>query len=433
VWCVYADPIEIKQTGEFEMQTFTGYEYLLMDAANHFGMDKELFEPRIQWAQDNLADLESLVDKADCPALYTKAVMAIRKAQRGEPTGHRVGLDAVCSGMQIMSVLTGCVAGATATGLIDPNRRADAYTDLTSIMRRFIPGLPDSERGKIKNACMTSLYGSKAEPKKEFGDGTDELNAFYKSMYIMAPGACDLLSDLLDSWQPYALSHDWKLPDGFDAHVPTREVVEKRIEVAELGGTRFTYQYKENVGLEYDRKNAANMVHSVDVYLLRSLIRRCNYDRDIMEWASEYIEMVLLERSIDVPDAYCDETWCNETFRYLKERYEATNMPDVRILDHSREYEIRAMSTQHLQALAKIVNQMLEHKPFPVIAIHDEFTAHANNMNQLRAHYIEIMAGLADSTILDDIFQHLHGTTCNYTKLSTNLADKIRISNYALC
>jgi len=94
---------------------------------------------------------------------------------------------------------------------------------------------------------------------------------------------------------------------------------------------------------------------------------------------------------------------------------------------------MRAMTTQHLKALAKIVNQMLEHKPFPVIAIHDEFTAHANNINHLRAHYIGIMAGIADSTILDDIFQQLHGTTCSYTKLFTNLADKIRISNYALC
>jgi len=414
------------------MQLFTGWEYLLIDAANHAGYDKELFEARIQWAQDNLADLESLVDQADCPALYTKAVMAIRKAQRGEPTGHRVGLDAVCSGLQIMSALTGCISGAAATGLIDPNRRADAYTDLTSIMRRFIPGLPDSERGKIKNACMTSLYGSKAEPKKEFGDGTDELNAFYKSMYIMAPGACDLLSDLLDSWQPYALSHDWKLPDGFDARVPTREVVEKRIEVAELGGTRFTYQYKENVGLEYDRKNAANMVHSVDAYLLRSLIRRCNYDHKVMSWAASYIELVLLERSLGTSMQTSDD-WLNEDFLRLRERYEATNMPDVRILDYVQEFEMRAMTTQHLKALAKIVNQMLEHKPFPVIAIHDEFTAHANNINHLRAHYIEIMAGLADSTILDDIFQHLHGTACNYTKLSTNLADKIRQSNYAIC
>jgi len=174
-------------------------------------------------------------------------------------------------------------------------------------------------------------------------------------------------------------------------------------------------------------------VHSIDAYVLRSLIRRCNYDREVMEWVAREIEVVLLERSMDVPDAHTDAFWCDDTFRYLLERYEATRMPDIRILDYAQHEEIRAMSSDHLRALAKIVNQMLEHKPFPIIAVHDEFKCHANNMNWLRAHYIEIMAGLAESTILDDIFQHLHGQPCQYDKLSHNLADKIRQSNYAIC
>lgn len=80
------------------MELFTGYEYLLIDAANQAGHDKLLFDERIQWATDHLEDLEELAGEADEPALYMKAVQAIRKAQQGKPTGHMVGLDAVCSG-----------------------------------------------------------------------------------------------------------------------------------------------------------------------------------------------------------------------------------------------------------------------------------------------------------------------------------------------
>ena len=83
------------------MQMFTGYEYLLIDCANNFGKDKLLFEDRIQWATDNLDHLEDLLHESDEPPMYAKAVMAIRKAQAGLPTGHRVSFDAVCSGMQI--------------------------------------------------------------------------------------------------------------------------------------------------------------------------------------------------------------------------------------------------------------------------------------------------------------------------------------------
>ena len=80
------------------MKTFTGFEYLLIDCANHFGLDKMLFEDRIQWARDNLDQLESLTGKAESAYLFMKTVAAIRKAQLKVPTGHLVALDAVCSG-----------------------------------------------------------------------------------------------------------------------------------------------------------------------------------------------------------------------------------------------------------------------------------------------------------------------------------------------
>lgn len=414
------------------MQEYTGWEYLLIDLANHAGRDKDLFEERIQWATDNLDNLEDLIQGADEPALYEKAVMDVRKVLNGEPTGHRVSLDAVCSGLQVMSALTGCETGANATGLVDPNRRADAYTDVTAAMRKILVNMTDVSRDDAKDATMHSLYGSIKSPKDIFGDGTEAHKGFYKALAQVAPGALELLEDLRNSWQPFALNHAWTLPDGFDAKVNVLQKVEARIEVDELDHASFAYEYYVNEGTESGLSNIANCVHSVDGYVLRSLVRRCDYDPAIIGWAAGYIEMLLLERHLGTSVESSDD-WLDEDFLRLRDRYTATQMPDIRILDYAQEFELRAMSTAHLKGLAGIVNMMLEHKPFHVLTVHDDFSCLPNNVNHMRKHYREIFAQMAESTILDDILSQLYGVQGTFPKKSNTLATKIRKSAYAIC
>lgn len=247
------------------MKMYSGFEYLLIDLANAYGHDKLLFDERIQWARDNMDQLEALADQAETKPLYIKALMAIRKAQAGLPTGHMVGVDGCCSGIQVMSVLTGCVAGATSTGLITPNKRADAYYETTKIMNEILSGVGGSvsvPRKKAKAALMTSFYGSKKTPKDLFGEDTPELSAFYQAAQIIAPGAWELLQDLLASWQPYALEHSWKMPDGYDVRIKVMTKKEARIEVDELDHASFTYEFYENEGQKKGLSNAANVTHS---------------------------------------------------------------------------------------------------------------------------------------------------------------------------
>lgn len=145
------------------MKFFSGYEYLLIDVATQYGLDKLTFEERMNWTNSMLAAtptmLEEVTYQAENKPLYQKAVMALRKAQQGLPTGHLVGLDATCSGIQIMSVLTGCVSGANATGLIDPNVRADAYSSTTKKMNDILGGGLTIPRADAKRALMTLEIG----------------------------------------------------------------------------------------------------------------------------------------------------------------------------------------------------------------------------------------------------------------------------------
>ena len=409
---------------------YTGYQWLLIDAATQYGHDKLTFEERMAWTQEHLDDLEMMSQSADTGPLYQKAVLAIRKAQQGLPTGHLVGVDGTCSGIQMMSVLTGCIAGATSTGLVDPNVRADAYSACTETMKELLGGGLEVSRSDAKQALMTSYYGSKAEPKNLFGEDTPELEAFYQAAQTIAPGAWELLQDLLASWKPYALQHCWVLPDGFDARIKVMTKKEARIEVDELDHATFTYEFYENQGQKSGLANAANLVHSVDAYVLRSMHRRCNYDRDMVEQASLILETELLNRILG---ATREAGVPSGKAGYYVEHYLRSGVPDVTVLPFLTLENVKLLTRQHLEALSTIVNGMLQYKPFELVTIHDEFKAHPNNINWVRYQYKEILAELADSNLLDDLLSQLHGVPGTFKKLSNNLGELIRKSAYGLC
>lgn len=411
-------------------KTYTGWQYLLIDAATHYGHDKATFEQRIAFIEANLHQLEALADRAETKPLYLKAVQAIRKAQQGLPTGHLVGVDGCCSGIQVMSVLTGCHAGAKATGLVDPDVRADAYSACTEAMDVILGGGFHVSRKDAKSALMTSFYGSKAQPKIIFGEETPEISAFYEAAKTIAPGAWELLQDLLASWQPYALEHRWVLPDGFDARIKVMQKKEARIEVDELDHATFTYEFYENQGSKKGLSNAANLTHSVDAYILRCMHRRLNYDRALVEHAAALLEIEMIARQLgQMPQPVDSRDPVTEYIRH----YERSTVADVVILPYLTAENTRYLSRAHLDKLAEMVNGMLQYQPFELVTIHDEFKAHPNNINWVRWQYKEILADIADSNLLDDLLSQIHGVPGTFNKLSNNLGDVIRHSNYGLC
>jgi hypothetical protein len=416
------------------MKNFTGWQWLLIDAANQYGHDKKLFEERIEWTESMIAQgpgyLEAKAPMAETKPLYLKAVMAIRKAQQGIPTGHMVGVDACCSGIQVMSALTGCTAGATATGLVDPNVRADAYTSVTNEMSTILGSAVAVSRKDAKDATMTAFYGSKLVPKALFGEDTPELDAFYRAASTVAPGAWELLQDLLASWQPYALSHGWKLPDGFDARVKVMAKREVRIEVDELDHATFTYEFFENQGSRTGLSNVANLTHSMDAYVLREMHRRCNYDREVMEHVAVLIEMEQINRNLGNDTQGFD---AGDRVVYYIDQCRRSTLVSAVILPHLTEGDMSSLDGAHLEALASLVNGMLAYQPFPLVTVHDEFKAHANNINHVRYQYKEILAEIADSEVLSDLMSQIHGTPGMSTKINLQLGDLIRGSNYGLC
>lgn len=243
------------------MEMFTGVEYLKLDIANSFGLDKALFAERLAWVNQHLHELEDLWEQADEPMLYISGVMALREAQADMPIGHLVAFDACSSGLQLMAVMGGCLVTARNTGLVDPMVRSDIYTQCTQEMQQRVT-LKPVDRKEVKQALMTRFYGSVANPKAIFGEDTPELAAFYAATQAVAPGPSDLMQDMLNAWQDGALEHRWTLPDGFVVHVKVMQQKLVKFEVDELNHATFSHIVYVNEGEKKGISLPANIVHS---------------------------------------------------------------------------------------------------------------------------------------------------------------------------
>jgi DNA-directed RNA polymerase len=69
---------------------------------------------------------------------------------------------------------------------------------------------------------------------------------------------------------------------------------------------------------------------------------------------------------------------------------------------------------------------------FHLLTIHDSFWAHPNYMNQVRKNYVDILARISRSNVLDSVLSELSGQTIKVEKASVNLHKHITNANYAL-
>jgi DNA-directed RNA polymerase len=264
------------------MQKFTPYEYVLIAIANANGMDKNQWEERIDWSEKftkmSYADQLDYA-KTQCseePILMAKAINAHHEIVKGNEIGFMCNLDATASGIQIMSAVTGCHASAVKVNLIDNGKRNDVYQDVATDMNNDF-GTAVS-RTDLKKPIMTTFYGSNAQPKKLFGIGTPELEAFNNAMKHGLRGAYQLLLDIQSLQDATTKLYKWTLPDGHTSYVPVMTAVDKKVEIAELNKATFTFRTKVNQPRDFDLSLPANVVHSIDGYIVRQLYRRA-YER----------------------------------------------------------------------------------------------------------------------------------------------------------
>ena len=102
-------------------------------------------------------------------------------------------------------------------------------------------------------------------------------------------------------------------------------------------------------------------------------------------------------------------------------------------VEHLTSKIIDKLSYDYSWTLIQLIQKVLNKPVFKVLFIHDEFKCHPNYMNYVRQIYIDLMAELADSRIMNAILSDITGETIVINKLSDDLSNEIRTSEYAIC
>lgn len=254
------------------MQTFSGLDYMKIDVANCFGLDKETWDHRLTWFEVNKENLEELVADASEPYLMAKAVLAYREVQKGNPVSHTMFMDATNSGLQLMACLSGCYETAKRCNLVNTGNREDAYGYVADEMNKLLEPSERVTRADIKQPCMTHYYCKTSQ--ESLSEAQEKV--FYQVLSKLFSGAEDVKDVIQSCWNPRALEHKWTMPDGFEVVCKVKEMVDAHIEIDELNHSTFTYRFEANQPSKRSSSLCPNIIHSIDSYVVREMVRRSN-------------------------------------------------------------------------------------------------------------------------------------------------------------
>jgi DNA-directed RNA polymerase len=254
-----------------------GINGLKIAVAGYAGLDKLTWQERIDWFDVTVEKDPDFRDiEWDKPILGPKAVRAYKDAIADKEVKFLMELDATSSGIQLMSVLSGCKISAKTCNLVRTGKREDIYTFLVDKMNKKLVGKDLVNRKKIKKPLMTKFYNSEAVPKKSFN--RRQLKAFNEALDGMLPGVMDVMDVINQCWQYDQDYHEWTLPDGHVAHIKVTEMCDARIRIKELDNSKIRYRYNKQQCSENFRSLVPNVIHSIDAYALREVVKRAHQD-----------------------------------------------------------------------------------------------------------------------------------------------------------
>lgn len=406
------------------MQEFTGMQYLKIDIANHYGLDKKSWNERLDWFDKNESNLLNLVKEADEPAEFYAGCKAYEQAKAGNPIGYPIALDATASGSQWLSCLIGDSVSAKLCNVIGTGKREDIYTIIYRKLCERTGIKANIEREQVKKAIMTANYGSEERPKKVFGEKV--YDDFVEVMKENMPEVWDLNTTFLEIWNSKAIEYGWVMPDNFHVHYKVKKGITENVNLFNKPYEIFrTIQSPVKQG----RMHGANVAHSIDSLVMREMIRRCNYNERQINYVRRLVLWASLNKSTVKERIRIEATQYDLSLQLLI-LFRKTKYLSARVLDTLTKGTI-GIWIDNLGDIIKLIDS-LPKKPFEVIGIHDCFRCLPNYGNDLRKQYVNQLALIADSNLLQHILDAI-APGCIVNKADPNMGDKIRAtSEYAL-
>ena len=313
--------------------------------------------------------------------------------------------------------MTGDRKAAELCNVVDTGNREDAYQTLYRAMTAKVGAKSTVDKELVKKACMTSLYGSEAQPKEAFGTGP-LLKAFYETMEENAPAAWELNSFYLEIWDSERYTYHWVMPDNGNIVI---KVMDSDMTEVRFLDTTYEVISKVHRPKEKGRSLSAHTTHATDGLIVREMSRRCNYD---MNQVLKVIE-ALQQCDYDIDPKEGTDT---DMVLILWDLYEKSGYLSARILDHLTKDNAQLVDHDVIWELI----ESLPNKPFEVLSIHDCFRCLPGYGNDLRKQYNLQLHLIARSNLLSFLLTQIIGQECNVGKLDYTLAADILNANYSL-
>lgn len=292
---------------EKEKLTLEGERYLKIAIANELYTDKCTEDQAIEWFDSKSSEeLDELAK--DSPIAWT-LVQDYKIALTGAPIGTIVHWDATNSGLQIYSLIgkdreTGKLCNVFNTGIF-----ADAYQALANMLNK-LTDTNKFNRSNVKKAFMTFLYGSMMnnilnqieDPNNGVTKGIGEFfpqslsdkekwTLFTESMEQIAPAAIKLMEIIFSFKDENKTKYNWVMPDGFKVETTMTVTYCNRDDDKDNKRPAIRGWFMDKAGKthegsisviveEYDelsRALAPNVIHSIDSYIARLVISRCDF------------------------------------------------------------------------------------------------------------------------------------------------------------
>lgn len=291
-------------------------DYLKVAFCNEANTDKIPVEDAIAWFDsktdeelDELANHRAteMGDSDAYPALRG-ILNDYRAALKGEDIGTIVPWDATNQAAQVYAVLSRDMQTALISNIAYAGEREDAYGELATILNRRLHSTIFT-RDNVKYAFMTYLYGAgqsmilngyndlngKGDAKtkeQSIGrffpytmDDEEKWTIFVDSMKELLPAAVEYMEVIYKFADEKRSKYRWTMPDGFIVETTTFEQEEVIAHYFKLGtsmepsstptGSIFA---KRETGVYSSKALAPNIVHSIDSYILREVVRRADFD-----------------------------------------------------------------------------------------------------------------------------------------------------------
>lgn len=256
---------------------------------------------------------------------------------------------------------------------------------------------PQELEKDIKKACvMQFTYGGNSYCVSHLGTDVHTFHALYKEhlpLVFTFRNAC------VAGWNDEALVYSWSLPDGFEVNMECTKAISEipdycdcRIEL-EIQGKRHHIKpfWSINTPLQKGELGTkgigANLIHSIDAYIMRELVRRCHGQ---FRTSLEQIKV--------------GELKCSENAKSIYNMWKETKMVSLNILNELKKGD--SIPQDYYDAIQDTLLTLPEHS-FYIKPIHDEFCCRVEFRDEMVKVYNCLLVELYNSTYAEYVAKEL--------------------------